>query len=154
MLKADKKRYVRHGDNGKLEWIGWQDRHLFPPGSPDPAYLFIRPFNVFGDFFGETRLLDWIVTNHLDLKKGAQCTKDQLGYRDECLRELSLTLSEANELILVPVGSKYWSVVANLRCSLEKLGIFNIIHWALDLETHDRLVEEGHLSYFVQGFLR
>jgi hypothetical protein len=153
LLKADKKRYVRSSGNGKLEWIGWKDRHIFPPGSSDPAYLFFMPFNVLGDFFGETKLLEWVKTNHFQMKKNAPCLREQLGFRDECLRELGSTVSESDDLIMIPVNKEFLPIAENLRCSLLRLGISNIMFWALDIEAHDTLVQAGHLSFFIPGFL-
>jgi hypothetical protein len=144
---------VRTSGTGKLEWIGWKDRHIFPPGAADPSYLFFRPFNVLGDFFGETKLLEWIRTNHLEMKKGSPCYREQLGFRDECLRELALSVSDSSDIILVPVNKEFLKLGDNLRCSLLRIGLSNVMYWALDIEAHDALVEGGHLSYFIPGIL-
>ena len=150
-LKADKKRYVRSSNDGNVEWIGWKDRHIFPPGASDPVYLFFRPFNVLGDFFGETKLLEWIRKNHLEQKKSRPCYQEQLGFRNECLRELGLSVAVSNELILIPINKAFLRLGNNLRCSLVRQGILNIMFWALDIEAHDTLLESGYLSYFIPG---
>ena len=147
-LKVDKKRYVRTSKTGNLEWVGWKDRHIFPPGASDPTYLFFRPFNVLGDFFGETKLLEWIRINHLEFHKSAPCHKDQLGFREECLRELILPIAESNTVVMIPVNRDFLPIAANLRCSLHRLGITNIMHWSLDIQAHDSLLEGGKFKPF------
>ncbi|KAI8922842.1 core-2/I-branching enzyme-domain-containing protein [Entophlyctis helioformis] len=152
LLKRDKKRYVRSpGDISSPAWIGWSDRHIFGPASAmdDPEFLFLRPFNALGEFFGETKLLEWIRINHLNLDPRQTCYRDQLGYRDECIREIASTVADHNELILVPVNMAYMRIVDNLRCSLLRAGMRNVIHWAIDIQTHDKLIEAGLLSFFI-----
>ncbi|KAI8896370.1 nucleotide-diphospho-sugar transferase-domain-containing protein [Globomyces pollinis-pini] len=147
LLIPDKKRYVREA--GSASWIGWKDRYIFPPGSTDPQFLFLRPFNAYGDFFGETKLMEWIQTNHLDLSSGSSCQRDQLGYRDECIREIVSSVADGNELVVVPVNKAFLEIAANLRCSLHRVGIDSVLHWAMDVEAHDTLIAEGYTSYFV-----
>ncbi|KAJ8325689.1 Xylosyltransferase 2 [Batrachochytrium dendrobatidis] len=149
-LKRDKKRYVRSPyDHSSPPWIGWSDRHIFRPSQTDPEFIFLRPFNVLGEFFGETKLIEWIRVNHLTIDPKQPCYRDQLGYRDECLEEIAATIAENNELILIPVNLDFIPVVENLRCSLLKFGMRNILHWAIDIQTHDKLIEAGFMSFFM-----
>jgi hypothetical protein len=152
-IKQDKKRYVKQRTStGETDWIGWEDRHLFPTGSSDPSYLFLSPLNVLGDFFGETNLLEWIKENHLTVNKGSLCYKDQIGYRPECLRETLSLIAEGKSIILVPIDSKFLDIAENLRCSLKLIGISNIVFWALDVKAHEYLTSKNYFSYFISGF--
>ncbi|KAJ3318790.1 hypothetical protein HDV06_007041 [Boothiomyces sp. JEL0866] len=149
MLVPDKKRFVRVW--GDYLWVGWQDKHLFPIGAKNPQYLFFRPFNALGDFFGETKLVDWIRDNHLDMNSdshAAACRIEHLGYRDECIYEIVSQLDK-NEIILVPVNRPFYEAAMNLRCSMESFGIHNVLFWSLDIETHEKITEEGYLSFYV-----
>lgn len=85
--------------------------------------------------------------------KGAPCYREQLGFRDECLRELALSVAESNDIIIIPVNKGALGMGDNLRCSLLRIGLSNIMYWALDIEAHDALSEAGHLSYFIPGNL-
>ncbi|KAJ1332939.1 hypothetical protein BSLG_008566 [Batrachochytrium salamandrivorans] len=152
LLKRDKKRYVRSPtDHSSPPWIGWSDRHIFRPSQNEPEFLFLRPFNVLGEFFGETKLIEWIRVNHLTIDPKQPCYRDQLGYRDECLYEIVSTIADNNELILVPVNLAFMGMVDNLRCSLLRAGMRNVLHWAIDIQTHDRLVAAGLMSFFMPG---
>jgi hypothetical protein len=144
LLIPDKKRYVRDQSGS---WLGWKDRNLFPPGALDPPFLFIRPFNSLGNHYGETKLLEWIRQKHLDVSERAACHREQLGYRDECLREIVSTVADQNEVILIPVNTALYAVAMNLVCSLTRVDINNVVFWSLDIEVHERLVNEGHMSY-------
>ncbi|KAH9246349.1 hypothetical protein BASA81_016111 [Batrachochytrium salamandrivorans] len=42
-------------------------------------------------------------------------------------------------------------MVDNLRCSLLRAGMRNVLHWAIDIQTHDRLVAAGLMSFFMPG---
>jgi hypothetical protein len=143
-LIPDKKRYVREQ---RGSWIGWKDRNLFPPGALDPPFLFIRPFNAFGNTYGETKLLEWIRQKHLDVSERAACRREQLGYRDECLREIVTNIASNNEIILIPVNTGMYAVAMNLLCSLRRSAITNVVFWALEIEAHERLVSDGHMSF-------
>jgi hypothetical protein len=143
-LIRDKKRYVQDPSSG---WLGWKDRNLFPAGALNPAFLFIRPFNALGNHYGETKLLEWIRQKHLDISERAACQRDDLGYRDECLREIVSTIADQNEIILIPVNSALYSVAMNLMCSLIRIDQTNVVFWSLDIEVHERLVNEGYLSF-------
>ncbi|KAJ3257258.1 Xylosyltransferase 1 [Boothiomyces macroporosus] len=148
-LVPDKKRFVRVW--GDYLWVGWQDKHLFPIGTKNPQYLFFRPFNALGDFFGETKLVDWIRDNHLDMNSAtnaAACRIEHLGYRDECIYEIVSQLDK-NEIILIPVNRPFHEIAMNLRCSMEGFGISNVLFWSLDIETHEKITEEGYLSFYV-----
>ncbi|KAI8912866.1 nucleotide-diphospho-sugar transferase-domain-containing protein [Gorgonomyces haynaldii] len=148
LVQPDKKRYVRTSKSGQLQWIGFKDRYIFPPGSEDPTYLFMGPFNSVGSYFGENKMVDWIEINHMQLTKAAPCRKEQLGFRDECIRELVLPTAENDDIILIALNSAYLKMASNLRCSLAKLGMKNVIHWALDEHAHETLMEEQLVSYF------
>ncbi|KAJ3275516.1 hypothetical protein HDV01_000343 [Terramyces sp. JEL0728] len=149
LLVPDKKRFVRLW--GDYLWVGWQDKHLFPTGTKNPQYLFFRPFNALGDFFGETKLVDWVKDNHLNMNSNtntAACRIEHLGYRDECIYEIVSQLDKV-EIILVPVNRPFFDTAMNLRCSLERFGIKNVLFWSLDIETHEKITEEGKLSFYV-----
>jgi uncharacterized protein YneR len=145
-LIKDKKRLVRSIYD---KWIGWSDRNLFPAGSSNPPYLFIRPFNAYGEIFEEGKLRDWIQANHLDQPSKSACKMADLGTRDECLKELVGPVAEDGEIILIAVNKAMLSVAWNLRCSLLRNNINNVLYWALDAETHNLFLEKGHLSYFI-----
>eukprot|EP00842_Homolaphlyctis_polyrhiza_P001241 jgi/Hompol1/2117/HPOL_002833-RA len=152
LLMADKKRYVRSpSDISSPSWIGWSDRHIFRPtyGQEDPEFLFLRPFNALGDFFGETKLLEWIRNNHLNVDSDQPCYRDQLGYRDRCLREVVSTVTDHDEIVVIPVNRAYLRLTDNLRCSLLHAGMRNILFWAFDIQTHDQLIEAGYLSIYI-----
>ena len=152
-LIQDKKRYSRDASSG--QWLGWKDKDLFPPGSSDPSYLFFRPFNALGDFFGEEKLKAWVKENHLDRSLLSACYPDELGLRDECIREIATTYSVGNQLVVVPIGfDEIKEAATNLKCSLLHLGIENVLYWALDSDTHKSLISNGYLSYFNPALLK
>ncbi|KAH6561207.1 hypothetical protein BASA62_009984 [Batrachochytrium salamandrivorans] len=125
LLKRDKKRYVRSPtDHSSPPWIGWSDRHIFRPSQNEPEFLFLRPFNVLGEFFGETKLIEWIRVNHLTIDPKQPCIATS------------------------------WDIVMNAftrLCSLLRAGMRNVLHWAIDIQTHDRLVAAGLMSFFMPG---
>ena len=151
---CDKKRYVRspkYSPNDETSvWIGWSDRYIFNSLNKnlEAEFFFMRPFNALGEFFGETKLLEWIRVNHLEIDTSRTCYKEQLGYRDECISTIVSTVADKNTVILVPVNEFYMPMAANLRCSLRNLGIRNIVFWSIDIHTHDKLSQEGYISYF------
>ena len=144
-LISDKRRLVMEAPS---KWIGWDDRNRFPPGSSNPSYLFVRPFNALGDFFGEGKLLDWIKENHLDGSTKSVCKVEELGSRPECLHDILKSNSIDNQIIVIPVSIEMLNVGLNLACSLAKNRIQNIIFWALDIEVHETLLEQKHVVYF------
>lgn len=163
-LQGDKRRYNREPGNGATTWVGWPDRHIFPPGQTEPRYLFFRPFNALGTTYDEHKL-----RNHLEMLSGSECIVGQMGYREECLRAFAEKVAIDNHVVLVPVNKAFTSLASNLRCSLARIGWTNVLHWALDLETHgisyilckqsvshhhnvaEELLEAGHLSIFLPG---
>jgi Nucleotide-diphospho-sugar transferase len=143
-LVQDKKRYAREAGSGA--WCGWKDHEMFPPGSS--AFFFFRPFNLYGTYFGEDKLAIWVKQKHLDQSILKPCLVGELGSRDECLRELAAETAFNNGLILIPVGSKFIPMVANLRCSLTRQGIANIIFWSFEASVHKQVMAQGLLSYY------
>ena len=134
-IQREKRRYDREPGSGAV-WIGWADRHIFPPGEKEPRYLFFRPFNSKGNIYEESKLLRWVERNHLEMQKGNECLVSQISQRDECLRAFAEKVAIDNHIILVPVNKAYLALALNLRCSLLKLGMTNIIFFALDSEAH------------------
>ena len=147
-LISDKRRLVMEAPS---KWIGWDDRNRFPPGSYNPSYLFIRPFNALGDFFGESKLLDWIKVNHLDGSAKSLCKIEELGMRDECFQDILKSVSSENQIIVIPVSAEMLAVALNLHCSLTRNRIHNIIFWALDIEAHETLLEKNYVAFFNSG---
>lgn len=121
---------------------------MFPPGSSDPPFFFFRPFNMYGTYFGENKLLAWVKENHLDRSVVKSCLAEELGTRDECIRELAADTAVNNAIILIPVWSKFMDIVANLRCSLTRQGIKNVVFWSFEAAVHKQIMSEGLLSYY------
>ena len=137
-LQGDKRRYNREPGSGATTWVGWADRHIFPPGQTEPRYLFFRPFNALGTTYDESKLVRWVGRNHLEMLSGSECIVGQMGTREECLRAFAEKVAIDNHVVLVPVNKAFLSLASNLRCSLARVGWTNVIHWALDSETHGK----------------
>jgi hypothetical protein len=144
-LFQDNKRYSKDFSSG---WITWDDRESFPPGSSDPAFLFFRPFNALGKFYQEDKMLSWVEENHLNRSSVSTCLPSELGQRDECIREIVSEVAIDNTVVIVPVGISFLPLANNLRCSLQRVGIENIVHWALDKEAHLLLIERDYISFY------
>ncbi|KAL2918116.1 Xylosyltransferase 2 [Polyrhizophydium stewartii] len=150
----DNKRYLRFAgsDAAHPSWLGYLDRFLFPSGEPEPSFYFIRKFNYLGESFREQQLLEWINANHMTPRVNASCLLEDASVRIECLREFGSKIAQNNELIVVPVNHAFLMQASNLRCSLARAGINNVVYWSLSLEVHNNLLEKGSLSIFLPGF--
>lgn len=151
LIISDKKRYVRNPTTNARNWIGFEDFTIFPPSAEDPSYLFIWPFNSMGNAFDEQKLLEWIRINHWEENGTKTCYKEHLGSRDECLRELVGSYTTEKEIIIIPVDLTTFDVALNLRCNLVSEGVKNVLFWAIEHDTHEKLLELGHLSFHVPG---
>ncbi|KAI8894641.1 core-2/I-branching enzyme-domain-containing protein [Globomyces pollinis-pini] len=134
------KRYLRFSGGAHPSWLGYPDRHLFPAYEPDPSFYFIRKMNTQGNIYEEKKLLKWIEDYHFkDLVPGA-CTIEQMSVRIECLKEFGDIIAVNNQLIIVPLNTPFSITTRNLICSLERLGIFNVLYWALDIPSYESLL--------------
>eukprot|EP00842_Homolaphlyctis_polyrhiza_P003002 jgi/Hompol1/3702/HPOL_000837-RA len=153
----DAKRYLRFGtiDAAHPSWLGYKDRHLFPPGESEPSFYFIRKINVLGNEFQEAKLLKWIEDNHMNapqITANSSCTIEDASVRIDCLREFASKIAINNEIVVIPVNRAFLTLAANLRCSMTRAGIKNLIYWSLDIEVHESLISRGTLSIFLPGF--
>ena len=151
-LVNENKRYIRFSKwAAHPSWLGWSDHSLFPYGEEVPSFFYIRKFNVFGDFFQEQKLLNWIEKNHYD-NVTANCTTEDISVNKYCLRAILSEYTKDNHLIVVAVNRPYLLAAANLGCSFKSIGKQNILFWSLDLSIHQALLSVGRLSIFLPGF--
>jgi hypothetical protein len=132
------------------DWVGLSDKNLFPAGILEPQYLFLRPFNAVENNYDELLLKEWIMKNHLEYAPLSTCTKNDLGSRDECLRQIISDHPQHiinEDMIMVPVDAQTINLAKNLKCSLQRHGMTNFIFWALDKPTGEKLLAAGHLVY-------
>ncbi|KAJ3295422.1 hypothetical protein HK104_002685 [Borealophlyctis nickersoniae] len=156
----DSKRYLRFDHPGAPHpaLLGYKDRVHFPPGQPEPLHFFARKINnVLGS---SQQLVEWIRSNLLEFSHEQKCEMDQIGWRNECLEaviEQLMTGGQSDgddapekELLIVPVSKSTIHLLPNLRCSLNRTSnYYEIIHWALDIQSHDALLDAGMISLYL-----
>lgn len=154
----DNKRYLRFTGGAHPSWLGFKDRHLFPPGEPVPSFFFIRKFNSRGELFGERDLINWIQTYHFKKKKAidgpipsGKCTVEQMSVRKECFKEIGSTVAVKDSVVVIPVNLPFLAAAKNLMCSLARLGVNNVIFWALDLDVYELLLKQDKLAILMPG---
>ena len=145
------RRYLRFSGAAHPSWLGYQDRHLFPPYEDDPSYFFIRKFNSVGNNFEEAKLIKWIEKFHYEDGPTPECNIQMMSVRKECLQQLGKDIAYNNQLIVVPVNVPFWKYAQNLQCSFSRLGIKNYVFWALDLEIYETLLSAGHMAVYLPG---
>lgn len=153
----DNKRYLRFTGGAHPSWLGYKDRHLFPPDEVVPSFFFIRKLNSLGNLFGERELIDWIHTRHFGKKayggviSSGKCTVEQMSVRKECLKEIGSTVAVKGSIVIIPVNSPYLLTAKNLACSLARLGVKNVVYWALDLDVYETLLKQDKLAILMPG---
>lgn len=148
----DNKRYLRFTGGAHPAWLGYKDRYLFPANQPIPSFYFIRKLNSMGDMFGEQNLLAWIKSKHYQQQiKTGECTVEDMSVRMECLKEFGGRVAYKNGLIIVPINKPFSAIAKNMECSFSRLGIKNVLYWALDLDIYDSLLSAGKLAILLPG---
>jgi hypothetical protein len=150
----DNRRYLRFNGGAHPTWLGYKDRHLFPPNEPSPSFFFIRKVNSLGNMFGEQKLVKWIKERHMfqgSKGKTTKCNVVQMSVRIECIQEIAGPIAFRNSLIVIPVSTPYLDFAMNLACSLKRLDITNVIYWALDLDVYETLLERAMLTILLPG---
>ena len=142
---------MRFSGSAHPSWLGFQDRHLFPPFEDDPSYFFIRKFNSVGNNFEEKKLINWIEKYHYDEGPPPECNIQMMSVRKECLKQIGSEIAYKNQIIVIPVNVPFWNYAQNLQCSLLKLGIKNVVYWALDLEIYETLLNAGSMTIYLPG---
>ena len=107
--------------------------------------------NVFGDRLGESQLVDWIAKYHRKSPPITECLMEHASVLISCLKIYGSQIAQNNDLIILPVNEAFITKAANLRCSLSRVGLRNVVYWALDLGVHDRLLAKGKLSIYLPG---
>jgi hypothetical protein len=130
-------------------WLGYKDRYLFPPYESNPSFFFIRKFNVMGNMFEESKLVEWIENHHYKDEWDKQCRMELISVRPECLKRYVDQIQYKNTVIVIPINSKF--PIENLKCALKRLEIKNVIWWALDLDMYELLLENQEMVINVPG---
>lgn len=146
------KRYLRFTNGAHPSWLGYKDRHLFPPFELEPSFFFIRKLNSLGDIFQEQKLISWIQDYHFNETDEVKiCTIEMMSVRIDCLKEFADEIAFKGSVIIIPVNMPYITIANNLVCSLNLLGMKNIVYWALDLEVYEMLLQKGELVILLPG---
>ena len=74
-----------------------------------------------------------------------------MSVQSACLKEIADDIAYKNSMIVIPVNTPYMKIVKNLVCSLSRLGIKNVMYWALDLDVYEALLEENKLAILMPG---
>jgi Nucleotide-diphospho-sugar transferase len=104
--------------------------------------------------FREQELLQWIKNDHFnqfDKISKRSCTVQMMSVQSLCLKEMADDIAYKNSIIVIPVNLPFMKIAKNLVCSLSRLGIKNVMYWALDLDVYEMLLEEGKLAILMPG---
>ena len=151
------KRYLRFTGGAHPAWLGYKDRHLFPANEPEPSFFFIRKLNSRGKLFGEKDLISWIHQTHFKKKSygvsisPGTCTVEKMSVRSECFKEIGSTIAVKDSVTIIPVNMPYLATAKNLACSLARLGVKNVIYWALDLDVYETLLKQDKIVILLPG---
>ncbi|KAI8903508.1 core-2/I-branching enzyme-domain-containing protein [Gorgonomyces haynaldii] len=147
------KRYLRFNpQNAHPAWLGYPDRHLFPPFEPNPSFFFVRKFNILGRLFDEPKLVEWINKKHWNGPEHVICELEDASVLQSCFQQFADKIQRNKTLVVIPMNEAFLKVGLNLICTLEHFGFTNVVVWALDQQVHQHMIQNNHLSLFIPGF--
>lgn len=80
-----------------------------------------------------------------------RCTVEDMSTRVECIKEIGSKIAYKNALIVIPTNTPYLTTAKNLACTLARLGMRNVVFWALDLDVYETLLKQDKLAILLPG---
>ncbi|TPX32471.1 hypothetical protein SmJEL517_g04483 [Synchytrium microbalum] len=137
-------------------FVDYQRRHSLLVADPPDLNNSLVPYLMARKIYisKEAKLRKWIDYKLRDNDSSAPCDEDDVSFKETCVVKALHNLSQQGTPILVPINIASRPLAMNLHCSLRKLDGTNVLFWALDEVTHNRLLEQDLMSYHNQARFR